>query len=251
MVNKLIGRATIGSWITIGHPVVAEIMAKAGFDWLAVDLEHSAITLREAEDLIRIIELNNVTPFVRLTSSNEDQIKRVMDSGAQGVIVPMVNDRRTAEAVVAAVKYPPIGNRSYGLARAQAYGNEFEEYVSWQESNSKEVVQIEQIDAVENLKDILTVEGVDAYFVGPYDLSGSLGIPGQFSHSKFVSAMEKIKSIGKEIGKPGGMHIIEPAEENLQAAITQGYQFLAYSLDFKFLDVGCREGLNLWRKTWA
>ena len=248
MSNNLLARPSVGSWITIAHPTIAEIMAASGFDWLAVDLEHSAITIREAEELIRIIELNQVVPFVRLTSSNPDQIKRVMDSGAHGVIVPMVNDKRVAEVAVAATKYPPIGNRSYGLARAQKYGHGFEEYVSWQASNAMVVVQIEHIDAVNNLEEILLVDGVDAYFVGPYDLSGSLGIPGQFSHPDFVSAMERIKSVAEAVGKPGGVHIIEPDGEMLQDALAQGYQFVAYSLDFKILDSGSRAGLKAWRK---
>jgi len=246
MKNELLKRATVGSWITIGHPMVAEIMARAGFDWLAVDLEHSAITLREAEDLIRIIDLNNVTPFVRLTSSNPDQIKRVLDSGAHGVIVPMVNTKATAEAVVGAVKYPPQGSRSFGLARAQGYGHHFDRYVSWNQSGSMVIVQVEHVDAVKNLEEILSVEGVDGYFVGPYDLSGSLGIPGQFSDPLFISAMDEIRRIGKEVGKPGGMHVIEPNENSLNQAMEEGYQFIAYSLDFKFLDAGCRKGLRLW-----
>jgi len=246
MKNEFLKRATVGSWITIGHPMVAEIMARAGFDWLAVDLEHSAITLREAEDLIRIIDLNNVTPFVRLTSSNPDQIKRVLDSGAHGVIVPMVNTKATAEAVVGAVKYPPQGSRSFGLARAQGYGHHFDRYVSWNQSGSMVIVQVEHVDAVKNLEEILSVEGVDGYFVGPYDLSGSLGIPGQFSDPLFISAMDEIRRIGKEVGKPGGMHVIEPNENSLNQAMEEGYQFIAYSLDFKFLDAGCRKGLRLW-----
>jgi 2-dehydro-3-deoxyglucarate aldolase len=158
----------------------------------------------------------------------------------------MVNSKETAESVVAAVKYPPNGHRSYGLARAQRYGHQFDDYISWNQTGSMVIVQVEHIDAVENLEEILGVEGVDGYFVGPYDLSGSLGIPGEFSNPLFVSAMEEIKRISKKVGKPGGMHIIEPIEDSLREAIEQGYQFIAYSLDFKFLDTGCRKGLGLW-----
>ena len=113
--TKITSRLSIGSWITLGHPAIAEIMASAGFDWLAVDLEHSVITIREAEELIRIIELKGVTPFVRLSSNNPEQIKRVMDSGAHGVIVPMVNSAEAARKAVAAAKYPPVGERSLAL----------------------------------------------------------------------------------------------------------------------------------------
>ena len=105
--NHLLKQLSIGSWIQLGHPAIAEIMASSGFDWLAVDLEHSTISLREAEELIRVIDLKNVVPMVRLASNNSEQIKRIMDAGAHGVIVPMVNSREDAQAAVFAVKYPP------------------------------------------------------------------------------------------------------------------------------------------------
>ena len=139
--KRLLSHLTIGSWILIGLPAVAEIMASAGFDWLAVDLEHSAITLREAEDLIRIIDIKGVIPFVRLSSNNPEQIKRVMDMGAHGVIVPMVKTPNEAQRAVKAVKYPPVGERSIGLARAQGYGAKFEHYFDWQAENTYVIVQ--------------------------------------------------------------------------------------------------------------
>ena len=123
------GELTVGSWITLAHPAIAEIMSKAGFDWLAVDLEHSVITIREAEELIRVISLAGVTPLVRLTSNNPDLIKRVMDAGSHGVIVPMVKSAEDAVIAVESVKYPPVGKRGVGLARAQGYGTEFKEYL--------------------------------------------------------------------------------------------------------------------------
>ena len=192
--NPVFNKVSIGTWITLGHPAIPEIFASSVFDWLAIDLEHSAITLGEAEELIRVIDLKNVIPLVRLSSNNAEQIKRVMDAGAHGVIVPMVNNADQAAQAVAAVKYPPIGTRSFGLARAQGYGKSFEKYHQWQKENSIVVVQIEHIEAVENLAEILKVPGVDAYFVGPYDLSGSLGVPGQFDHPDFLQAMQKISS---------------------------------------------------------
>ena len=127
-------KLTRGSWITLAHPSIAEIQAKAGFDWLAVDLEHSVLTIREAEELIRMIDLCGVVPLVRLTSNDANQIKRVMDAGAHGVIVPMVNSALDAITAIEAVKYPPQGKRGVGLARAQDYGESFSDYWSWQES---------------------------------------------------------------------------------------------------------------------
>src|SRR6266516_1799372 len=114
--------ATIGSWLTFGNTSVAEIMAQAGFEWLTVDMEHTAITIEQAQELIRVIELCGVVPLVRVGENNPTYIKRVMDAGAHGVIVPMVNSRAAAEAAVSAVKYPPVGTRGVGLAWAQKYG---------------------------------------------------------------------------------------------------------------------------------
>jgi 2-dehydro-3-deoxyglucarate aldolase len=242
--NPLFEKVSVGSWITLAHPAIAEIMASAGFDWLAVDLEHSVITIREAEELIRIINLKNVVPLVRLSSNNSIQIKRVMDAGAHGVIVPMVNSAEAAMAAVAAVKYPPVGERSFALARAHAYGVAFDEYLEWQKDNSMVVVQIEHIEAVKNLEAILSVSGVDAYFVGPYDLSGSIGIPGKFEHPEFIRAMETIQSIAKRSGKPGGMHIVEPDTPAVIESIKDGARFVAYSMDTRILDTVCRDAIS-------
>jgi 2-dehydro-3-deoxyglucarate aldolase len=242
--KTLLNQISIGSWITLGHPAIAEIFAAAGFDWLAVDLEHSSITIREAEELIRIIQLKGVTPLVRLSSNNSEQIKRVMDAGAHGIIVPMVNSRKEAEEAVSAVKYPPTGTRSFGLARAQGYGQNFDNYVRWQSDNTLVVVQVEHIESVNVLDSILAVDGVDAYFVGPYDLSGSLGIPGQFQHPKYISAMNKIRQIGNDLKVPGGVHVVEPDWNQLKQCIEDGYKFIAYSLDVRMLDVACRNVLK-------
>jgi 2-keto-3-deoxy-L-rhamnonate aldolase RhmA len=122
---------TIGSWITLSHPAIAEIMAKAGFDWLTVDMEHSAITLHQAQQLVQVIELSGCTPLIRVGENNPNLIKRAMDTGAHGVIVPSVDCREDALKAVRAVKYPPLGTRGVGLARAQGYGMEFEKYKEW------------------------------------------------------------------------------------------------------------------------
>ena len=235
---------SIGSWITLGHPAVAEIMADAGFDWLAVDLEHSVITIRETEELIRIIDLKGVTPLVRLSSNNDVQIKRVMDAGAHGIIVPMVCSSKDAREAIAAVRYPPLGTRGVGLARAQGYGTRFEQYREWLENDAIIIAQIEHIEAVNNLKSILSLEGIDGYIVGPYDLSGSMGIPGEFNALPFLDVLERIRTTAKELNIPGGVHLIEPDPEALVRLIDEGHQFIAYSLDFRMLDVGCRTGLN-------
>jgi 2-dehydro-3-deoxyglucarate aldolase len=176
------GEVTVGGWIQLAHPAFAEIMAAAGFDWVTVDLEHSVISLREAEELIRIIALKGVAPLVRLSSNDPVQIKRVMDAGAEGLIVPMVNTREDAAQAVAAARPPPGGTRGVGLARAQGYGAGFDAYQKWVVNDSVVIVQIEHIEGVRNLGQILAVPGVAGFIVGPYDLSGSLGLPGQFDH---------------------------------------------------------------------
>lgn len=238
------GNLTLGSWITIGSPVVAEVMAHSGFEWLTVDMEHSAITLDIAQSLIKTIELNNCIPLVRVGENNPYLIKRVMDAGSHGVIVPMVNTRKDAENAVKAVKYPPIGSRGVGLARAQKYGFDFEGYKKWLEKDSVVIVQIEHVDAVKNLKEILTTEGVDAFIVGPYDISGSLGIPGDFENEKFKNEIEKIMKIAKETKKTSGFHVIPPNPKEVERIINLGYRFVAISLDTLFLGTLCRNNVN-------
>jgi len=237
------GEVTIGSWITLAHPGIAEIMARAGFDWLTIDLEHSVITVREAEELIRVINLCGVTPLVRLTGNDSDQIKRMMDAGAHGIIVPLVNSRADAERAVKAMYYPPRGERGTGLARAQGYGARFADYRAWLEAEGVMIAMVEHIDAVNDLESILTTPGVDGYIVGPYDLSSSLGKPGDFSNPAHVTAIERIRSVSAKLGKSGGVHVVEPDAEKLRDYIRQGFNFLAYSLDMRMLDISSRTGL--------
>ena len=250
--QKIINRdITIGSWITIGSNTIAEILANAGFDWLVVDLEHTTISLEQAGEIIRTIELSGVPSLVRLTSNDENQIKRVMDAGAQGIVVPMVQDAGDAMRAVAATRYPPLGNRGVGLARAQQYGASFKEYFAWQadiNSGPVVIVQIEHIDAVDNLKEILSVSGVDAFIIGPYDLSCSMGIPGEFENPKFIKTMERIVKISSELNAVSGLHVVEPDKEKLNKAIEVGHKFIAYSVDIRMLDVAARNGLDEYRR---
>jgi 2-dehydro-3-deoxyglucarate aldolase len=236
------GKLTLGSWITLAHPAIAEIMARAGFDWLVIDLEHSVITIREVEELIRVIALSGACPLARLSGNDPVQIKRVM--GAHGVIVPMVNSAFDARQAVEAVRYPPEGRRGVGLARAQGYGSSFERYREWVNQESVVIAQVEHIEAVNNLEAILVVEGVDGFIVGPYDLSASLGVPGQFDHPSVKKAMEKIRSVGIDSGKAAGIHVIEPDVEEVRQRVDEGFNFVAYSLDIRMLDRACRSGLD-------
>ena len=230
---------TTGSWITFSDPSSAEVMANAGFDWLTIDLEHSCINIKEAEQLIRTIDLCGVTPLVRLTSNNPDLAKRVLDAGAKGIIVPMIKSLDDAKNAINAAYYPPKGTRSFGLARAQGYGTRFDEYLQASYEETVVILQIEHIEALDQLEDILSLENVDAYIIGPYDLTGSMGIPGQFDNEKYLQTIEEIKSIGQRVQKPGGIHIVEPDLEAYKKA-KENYTFIAYSVDFRMLDVSSR-----------
>lgn len=234
-----------GSWITIGHTAVAEIMAKSGFDWLAIDMEHSAITLDLAQQLIQVIGLCGVSPLVRVGENDPVLIKRVMDAGAHGVIVPMVNSADEARRAVSSVKYPPLGKRGVGLARAQGYGMEFDRYKKWVNEKSIVIVQVEHIDAVENLDDILNVKDVDGFIVGPYDLSASLGVPGEFDNPEVVKAMRKVLSTAGHYNISPGFHVIPPEEQAVLKKIREGYRFIGFSLDTLFMGVNCSEKLAI------
>ncbi|HNP26786.1 MAG TPA: aldolase/citrate lyase family protein, partial [Nitrosomonas sp.] len=224
---------TIGSWITLGHTAIAEIMATAGFDWLVLDMEHSVLELSEVQTIIQVLDARQCPAIVRLTSNHPDQIKRVMDAGATGVMVPMIKSAADAKAAIDAVYYPPRGQRGVGLARAQGFGASFPAYQQWLEHNAVIVVMIEHIDAVNAIDSILSVPGIDAYIIGPYDLSGSMGRPGELNHPDVQTAIARILEAGQRAQKPGGIHVIEPDPEALQQRIESGFNFLGYSLDIR------------------
>lgn len=233
--RKLAARElTIGSWLSFSHPALIEMMAHAGFEWLAVDMEHTAIDFADAQQAIQIIDLAGCVPLVRVGANDPLLIKRAMDAGAHGVIVPMVNSADDARRAVEAVYYPPRGSRGVGLSRAQRYGAGFPAYREWAEAHSVVVVQIEHIRAVENLDRILAQEGVDGFLVGPYDLSASLNLPGQFGHPTVAAALAEIQRALAGGTQAGGYHVVHSDRDELQARIRQGYTFIAYGDDMVF-----------------
>lgn len=238
-------KLSIGAWITIGHNTIAEIMSRAGFDWLVIDMEHSALSMAQCQELVRVIELSGIPPLVRVGANDPLLIKQAMDAGAHGVIVPMVNSRTDAERAVKSVKYPPKGNRGVGLARAQGYGASFDEYKKWQEAESIVIVQIEHINAVDHLEEILEVEGIDGIMVGPYDLSGSLGVPGNFEDPRMLSALGKIQRITLEKNISLGYHVVSSDPKLVEKKIKEGYTFISFGVDFLFLGDNCRSGLKV------
>ncbi len=242
------GKTVVGSWLSLANPAIAEIMCEAGFEWIAIDLEHSTTSLSQAEALIRVIDGHGRAPLVRLSTSQPEaasvQIKRVMDAGAHGIILPMVCDRETLESAWRAMHYPPGGTRGVGLSRAQGYGARFESYRAWLEDSAVLVAQIEHRDALDHLDEIFGFDGLDATLVGPYDLSASLGHPGSFDHPRVTGALKEIQAAANEHGVPAGIHVVEPDPELLRARIAEGYRFVAYSVDFRMVDVACRAALS-------
>lgn len=235
---------TIGTWQTINNTSVTEILSQSGFEWITVDIEHSAITINEMQDIIRIIELYNISPLVRVGENNANLIKRAMDAGAFGVIVPMVNTKNDAVKAVESVKYPPVGKRGVGLARAQKYGFGFEEYKEWLKKDSVVIVQIEHIDAINNLEEILSVPGVDGSIIGPYDLSGSLGVPGEFDNPEVKKALNRYEEMSSRLNKPLGVHVVQPIPDEVNKFMQKGYKFIAVGLDTLYLGNKIREVIS-------
>lgn len=235
---------SIGSWLTIGDVAVVEIMATAGFEWLCIDIEHTSIDLESTKVLISTIQAENMKALVRVSKNEEVIIKRVMDMGADGVVVPMINSKFDAEQAVGFVRYPPEGKRGVGLSRAQGYGTKFQEYKKWVLNEAIVIAQIEHIDAVNNIDEILSVDGIDGTIIGPYDLSGSLGFPGDFDRDDVQEAILKVKKACQAIKKPYGFHVIESSPLGMKQRAEEGATFLAYSTDFFFLGDCARNGMK-------
>ena len=237
-------KTTVGCWITVPHPLIPELLAPSGFDWLVVDMEHTSIGMGELLSLIVSIDAAGMAPLVRIGVNDATLIKRVLDTGAHGIIVPNVNSRREAVAAVEATRYPPEGRRGVGLYRAQNFGLQFDEYRKWTMDGCVVVVQVEHIEAVRNIDEILTVPGIDAFLVGPYDLSASLGHPGQFENQEFKDALGAIMEAGKRHGIPAGFHSVPPSPDLARRRIEEGYVFLAYSVDAILLQEAARNGVK-------
>jgi 2-dehydro-3-deoxyglucarate aldolase len=226
---------TIGSWITIGHPAIAEILANAEFEWLVIDIEHTTIDLSMVQVLITAVQSRGLAALVRVSKNEEVVIKRVLDAGADGIIVPMICSAAEAKQAVDYAKYPPTGRRSVGLARAQRYLTNINPYKDWVEQNLVIIAQIEHIDGINNLHEIIQVDGIDGTIIGPYDLSGSLGIPGHFEDTAVVDALNKYKAVSQNHNFPMGFHVVDTNSAKVQGKINEGYRFIAYGTDFLFM----------------
>jgi 2-keto-3-deoxy-L-rhamnonate aldolase RhmA len=236
------GEPVIGTWMSMSHPSIAEILAMAGYDFVVVETEHTAIDVSEVVGLLIAIENRGSVPLVRLAGIDPIQAKAVLDSGAGGVLVPMVNTRAEAVQAVEMAKYPPLGSRGVGLARAQGYGEDFEEYVTHANDDSLLIVQIEHKDAVANIEEILSVPGIDGTFIGPYDLSMSLGVPGQLDHPDVVASKKRVLAATLDHQLVAGVHLVhtDTASTDCASAVAEGYRFIALGTDILFLGDSAR-----------
>lgn len=220
-----------GAWTSLGHPSITEIFSSSGVDFVGIDLEHSTISLEQAQRIIAASQAAGLACFPRVSSHNGEQVRRLLDCGADGIIVPMVSTAAQVHQIIDWCKYPPVGKRSYGVARAQEYGFEFQRYTDGWNATSTLIIQIESIEGVKNLDELLSYEQVDGVMVGPYDLSGSLGIPGQLSHPSVQEACTQITEVCKRFGKACGTQIIDTTRENVSAAFSTGYTFVVLASD--------------------
>lgn len=242
----LAGETVVGSWICTNSPATAEIMAASGFDFLAVDAEHSPVGLSDCHHLFQAIRSGNpgCAAMLRLEGVDYAQIKRYLDAGADGVIAPLVNTAAQARELVRAAKYPPLGGRGLGFCRANNYGVNVAR--SFAESNDQTLVavQIEHIDAVSNIDSILSVEGIDAAFIGPFDLSASMGMAGDFEAPAVNEAIAAILAACKRHSISPGIHVVKPDPDEFLRRAKEGFRFMAYSLDITMLTEAARSGLD-------
>src|SRR5215469_17205822 len=209
----------IGTLLTTASPEVAEVLALTGFDWLFIDLEHGSLSVQDAQRAIQAVAGRSFT-VVRVPDATAENVKRVLDIGCDGIIAPHVNTADEARRIVALAKYPPDGERSAGLGRAQGYGLNFADYIASANAQTVIILQIEHQDGVANIDEILHVQGIDALFIGPYDLSGSMGILGQVSDARVVTAIDKVRAACAASNTPLG--IFCATAELASAAVERG-----------------------------
>lgn len=227
-------RSLIGMWACSGSPLVTEVAAGSGLDWLLIDMEHSANTLESTLLQLQVVAAYPIAPVVRVPSNDVVAIKQVLDLGAQNLIVPMVSSVYEAEAAVAATRYPPHGVRGVGSALARsARWNRVDDYLQDSATHTSLTVQIETTAGVEAAAAIAAVDGVDAVFVGPSDLSASMGLLGRQTHPDVVAAVEQVFAAVKAAGRPVGVNAFDPAAAD--AYIAAGADFVAVGADVALL----------------
>lgn len=226
------GEKLFGTMITLPSPAAAEVLAGTGFDWFFIDAEHGPLGTSEILSILQAVS-HRVTCIVRVPEAAESPIKRVLDIGAHGIIVPQVNTAEQAADVVKWAKYAPLGSRGVGLARAHGYGSTFADYLGNANDQTVVIVQAEHVTAVENIESIVKVPGIDAIQLGPYDLSASMGKMGQIDDPEVVAAIDRILTVSKQAGLPVGCFGVSPKAVN--ADIQRGCSLVTASIDTMLL----------------
>ena len=224
------GAPSVGTWLTLPDPVAAQLMARTGLDWLTIELEHTPTSYETAAQMFAIVAASGCVPLARIPWNTGENIKRVLDTGAWGIVVPMVNSGAEAEAVVKAARYRPLGERSIGgQLHAANFATDAASYYAKANDEILVVVMAEHVDAVSNIDSILNVPGIDAVFVGPNDLHASMGLPPSFDsdHPQFNAALKKILASAKARGIAAGIHVLDATQA--QRRIGEGWQFIAVS----------------------
>lgn len=230
------GKPAVGTWLSLGSITASRFMARAGFSWLTIDIEHSLVDWETATHMMASIADAGCTALARVPANRHDHIKRVLDNGAHGIVVPMVNTREEAEHAVAAALYPPVGNRSVGgSVHALNFGATPNDYYAKANDELLIVLQCEHIQAVENFATVFGVPGVDAVFVGPNDLAASMrskdGKPPSAQATK--EAMDHILATCKKLKVAAGLHCYS-AEDALKR-IEEGWQFIAIGSELRMM----------------
>ena len=220
-----------GGWISFDHPGIAELFGMAGFDFIGIDMEHAPISLNSAQSLMARIQSNNTVCLPRPVSHSDDIFKPLLDSGADGLLVQMVNSKYDLEKIVNSLKFPPLGKRTFGVNRAHGYGLNFDSYVQNWNEESILIAQIESKEGVSNIHEIISNKFVDGVMIGPYDLSGSYGVPGDTSHPKVQQAAKSVIKACKEKGKSCGTQISSVDNESIMKAFDEGFNFIILSSD--------------------
>lgn len=230
--TKLKNREKVfGGWVSYADTAIAETFAKVGFDFIAIDMEHTTISLNQAKSIITSCHAENTCCLPRPVSHSNDILKPLLEAGADGTIIQMVNTVDEVKKLIEFQKFPPLGNRSYGVNRAHGYGFDFEPYIkSWNESSTF-ILQIESIAAVENIEQLLDFEEVDGVMVGPYDISGSLDVPGEVNHPKVRKAAEKVVEACAKFNKSCSTQVSEATPDTVNDIFDQGYTFAILGSD--------------------
>ena len=237
------GKPTLGAVMSIPSAPAAEVLAQAGFDWLWIDMEHGPINLETAHRMIQATQGTETVPVVRVPWNLHWLAKPVLDAGAMGIIFPFIRSKQEAIEAVQAVRYPPEGVRGFSPAfAALRWGLSVPEYVKAANREIMAILLIEHIDAVGRIDEILSVPGVDLAFIGPYDLSGSMGMLGQITHPREEEAIQKVLAAAKKAKVPAGILAVTP--EDVNRRLQQGFQFIMVGSDTGFLAGAAKGMLN-------